>query len=164
MKADATIGGSARWDLASSASISGPHTLTIDWSADTSNPYGEWNAPTIGADVVAITAINGSKIGAKYCDNSFLNPAPWSRWGANGQLIFWNGGWNGSIHLLGNARSICGRRPSPINGTSVILEENAQWLSSGGGSADEPVNSAVTLNGIAHIQLGDPQYGLHQRH
>lgn len=154
MIGDATITGSARWDLANGSTISGAHNLTIDWSADTSNPYGEWNSPIIGSNVLSVTLTNGSKIGAKYCDSSFQNPGTMFNVGPNGQLIFWNGGWNGSLHVYGGAQVYLWTAPAAFNGSNIIFEDNALW-SSTGGSGDEPINSAITFNGVAHFQVGD---------
>ena len=154
MTGDTSFGGSARWDLANGSSIRGAHNLTIDWSADTSNPYGEWNSPTIGSNVVSITLTNGSKIGAKNCDSSFQNPGTMLNVGANAQLIFWSGGWNGSLHVYGGGTVYLWTAPAAFNGSNIILEDNAQWLGWGGSGA-EPINSTVTFNGVAHFLVGD---------
>jgi len=151
---DAVVGGSARWDLANGSSISGPHNLVNDFSADTSNPYAEWNSPTVGSDVVDITFTNGSKLGAKNCDSTFQNPATMTTISPNGQLIFWSGGWNGSIHLYGTATAYLWTAPAAFNGSTIVMEESAQWQSWNPGG-DEPINSAVVLNGVAHFVLGD---------
>jgi hypothetical protein len=44
--------------------------------------------------------------------------------------------------------------PSAFNGSTITLEDNAQWLS-WNNSSDEPINSAMILNGVAHIVVGD---------
>jgi autotransporter-associated beta strand protein len=151
---DATFGGSARWDLASGSQISGAHNLTVDFSADTGGPYGEWNSPVIGSNVLSITLINGSKIGAKNCDSSFQNPGTVLTIDPNGQLVFWNGGWNGSLHVNSGATVYLWTAPSAFNGNTITLEDNAQWLSWNNGS-DEPINSAMILNGVVHMVVGD---------
>lgn len=154
MIGDTVFGGTQRWDLANGSTISGAHNLIIDWSADTSNPYGEWNSPIIGSTVASITLTNGSKIGAKNCDSTFQNPGTMMNVGANGQLIFWNGGWNGSLHVFGGAQVYLWTAPAAFNGSNIIFEDNAVW-SGTGGSGDEPINSAITFNGVAHFQVGD---------
>jgi hypothetical protein len=154
MTGDTMFSGSARWDLANGSKISGAHNLTIDWSADTSNPYGEWNSPIIGSNVLSITLTNGSKIGAKYCDSSFQNPGTILNVGPNAQLIFWNGGWNGSLHVYGGGTVYLWTAPSAFNGSNIVFEDNAQWQASGG-SDTESINSAITFNGVAHFQVGD---------
>ncbi|HZI32889.1 MAG TPA: hypothetical protein VFF11_11145, partial [Candidatus Binatia bacterium] len=148
---DAVFGASARWDLASGSHISGPHKLTIDWSAGSG--YGEWNSPVIGADVAGITLTNGN-LGAKGMDNSFQNPATILTVSTNCQLVFYSGGWNGSLHILGGGQAALLTAPSAFNGSSIVLETGAQWQSYYN-TNDEPINSAITLNGIAHFVLGD---------
>src|SRR5262249_53000966 len=150
MTDDATLGGVARWDLANGSRINGAHNLTLDWSADTNNPYAEWNSPTINSEVLSITLTNGSKLGAKNMDASFQNPATVLNIAPNGQLIFWNGGWNGSIHVYAGAQVYLWSGPSAINASNIILEENAQWYAYGG-SGDVSINSPITLNGVAHF-------------
>jgi Alpha galactosidase C-terminal beta sandwich domain len=151
---DATFGGTARWDLASGSEISGPHNLAIDWSADTNNPYGEWNSVTIGANVLSITLTNGSKLGSKSMDTAFQNPGTMFTVQTNCQLIFWEGGWNGSLHIQGGGIADLWSAPSAFNGSDIVLDDDAQW-SCTGGTNDEPVNSAIMLNGVAHFTLSD---------
>src|SRR5260221_41850 len=62
---DTKFGGSARWDMGNGAQISGPHNLTLDWSAGSG--YGEWTSVTVGSDVVGITLTNGN-FGSKNMD------------------------------------------------------------------------------------------------
>jgi hypothetical protein len=154
MTGDTLFAGGARWDLANGSQINGAHNLTIDWSSDTSNPYGEWNSPVIGASVLSITLTNGSKIGAKNCDSSFQNPGTILNVGPNAQLIFWNGGWNGSLHVYSGGTVYLWTAPAAFNGSNIILEDNALWQASGGSGA-EPINSAIIFNGVAHFQVGD---------
>jgi autotransporter-associated beta strand protein len=149
---DTTFGASSRWDLGAGSQISGGHNLTIDWSAGSG--YGEWNTPTIAANVAGITLTNGN-IGIKYLDTSFSNPGTVFTVSPNCQMTFWNGGFNGSIHLLNNAQAIIYTAPAAFNGSSLILESNALWESYGNTGATTPVNSAIILNGIAHIVIGD---------
>jgi hypothetical protein len=96
---DTKFGASQRWDLASGAQISGPHNLTIDWSAGPD--YGEWNTITIGADVPEILVTNGSALGMKNVDTICQNPATLFSIGSGCQLIFYTGGFNGSIATAG---------------------------------------------------------------
>ena len=150
---DTTFGCTARWDLGSGSQIAGPYYLTIDWN-DTSNPYGEWTTVTIGSTVAGITIAPGSKLGTHNMDSSFQNPSTVVTLSTNSQLIFWNGGWNGSIHVDNGAQVYLWSGPSTIDGSNIILESNAQWETYSG-SGDEPIDSAVTLNGVAHFLLGD---------
>lgn len=154
MAGDSTFGGSARWDLGSGSTLNGPFHLTIDWSTDASNPYGEWNSVTVAANVAGVKLTNGSKLGAKNMDAGFQDPATVLTLGSNSQLIFWSGGWNGSLHVCNGAQVYLWTAPSAINGSTITLDDNAQWLS-WSGSSDEPVNSAIILNGVAHMLIRD---------
>jgi hypothetical protein len=151
---DTVFGGSARWDLASGSEITGPYNLIMDWSADTNNPYAEWNAVTIGANVQSITLTNGSKLGSKSMDTAFQNPGTMFTVQTNCQLVFWEGGWNGSLHIQGGGIVYLWSAPSAFNGSNIILDDSAQWISSGA-TNDEPINSVITLNGVAHFTLSD---------
>jgi hypothetical protein len=148
---DTKFGAADRWDLGAGSEISGPHSVTVDW---TGSGYGEWNTITVGPDVVGVTVTNGN-IGMKFMDTAFQNPATMVTVSPNCQLVFYNGGFNGSIHLLGNAIAYLWTAPSAFNGSSVVLEDNAQWESWGSSGTAEPVNSAITLNGVAHFVIGD---------
>ena len=147
---DSVFGGSARWDF-TGGQITGTHHLTIDWSAGAG--YGEWNTLTIGSTVAGITLTNGS-IGMKFMDTGFQNEATVFTVGTNCQMTFYNGGFNGSIHALSGSQVNIYTAPSAFNGSSLVLESNAQWLSYYD-SSSQPVNSAVTLNGVAHFVMGD---------
>ena len=157
---DTLFGSFARWDLASGSQISGPHYLTLDWSGNTGstggdgNPYGEWSSLTIGADVAGITLTNGSKLGSHSMDTAFQNPSTVITVQNNSQLIFWNGGWNGTIHLLNGGQSFQFGAPGAFNGSTVVMEDGAQWNTYGGGG-DQSINVAITLNGVAHFVMGD---------
>ena len=151
LRGDTKFGAASRWDLGAGSQISGPHSATLDWNG---SGYGEWNTVSVGPDVVGFTVTNGN-IGMKYMDNGFQNPATLFTVSPGDQLIFWNGGFNGSIHLLSGAIAYLWTAPSALNGANVILEDNAQWDSWGSSGTPEPVNSAITLNGVAHFVIGD---------
>ncbi len=153
MVGDTKFGGSARWDLASGSVISGPHYLTIDWSAGAG--YGEWNTISIGPDVAGITLTNAGSIGMKYMDNAFQNPATVFTVGTNGQMTFYNGGFNGSLHLLNGAQLTHETAPAGFYGSNIILESNSIFASYYNTGDTTPVDSAVTLNGLAHFVIGD---------
>jgi hypothetical protein len=168
---DTLFGYPARWDMGGGSQVSGPHYLTLDSSADFSgansggdgNPYCEWSA-NVGADVLGITLTNGiglaltntaiSKLGLHQMDNAFQNPGTVVTVAPNCIVYFWDGGYNGSFHVLNNGQVYLWTAPAAFNGSNVILEDNAQWLS-WNGSGNEPINSAITLNGVAHIVVGD---------
>lgn len=151
---DTVFGSLDRWDLAAGSQISGAHNLTIDWSADTNNPYGEWTTLTIGANVAGITLTNGSKLGSHNMDSAFQNSATVTTVQTNCQLIFWNGGWNGTIHLLGGGQAFQFGAPGAFNGNTVIMENGAVWNTYGGSGA-QSINVPITLNGVARFVLGD---------
>ncbi|HXI70984.1 MAG TPA: LamG-like jellyroll fold domain-containing protein [Verrucomicrobiae bacterium] len=157
---DTVFGSFARWDLAGGSQISGPHFLTLDWSGNTGstggdgNTYGEWTSVTIGANVAGITLTNGSKLGSHSMETAFQNPGTVTTVQTNSQLIFWNGGWNGTIHLLNGGQSYQFGAPGAFNGSTVVMENGAQWYAYGGGG-DQSINVAITLNGVAHFLIGD---------
>jgi autotransporter-associated beta strand protein len=150
---DTTFGGSARWDLAAGSQISGPHYLTIDWSAGAG--YGEWNTITVGATVAGITLTNASSIGMKFMDAAFQNPATVFTVWTNGQMTFYNGGFNGSLHLLSGAQVVHETAPAGFYGSNIILENNSSFISYYNTGDTTPVDSAITLNGVAHFVIGD---------
>ena len=150
LNGDSVFGGSARWDF-NGGEITGAHNVTVDWSAGAG--YGEWNSLSIGSTVAGITLTNGS-MGIKFLDTAFQNPTTVFTVSPNSQMIFYNGGFNGSIHALANSQVNIYTAPSAFNGASIILESNAQWLSYYN-SGDQPINSAITLNGVAHFIMGD---------
>ena len=153
MAGDTTFGCTARWDLGAGSQISGPYNLTISW-ADTNNPYGEWTSVTIGSNVAGINLTSGSKLGSHNMDSGFQNPATVITVQTNCQLIFWNGGWNGTIHLLGGGQAFQFGDPGAFNGYNVIMENGAVWNTYGGSGA-QSINVPITLNGVARFVLGD---------
>ncbi|HTL72555.1 MAG TPA: autotransporter-associated beta strand repeat-containing protein [bacterium] len=150
---DAVFGASSRWDLATGSQISGAHNLTIDWSAGAG--YGEWNSVSIGTNVAGITLTNGN-IGMKSMDTAFQNSATVFTVSPNNEMVFWNGGFNGSLNLLSGSQLTIYSSPTgwTFNGSTITFENGARLLTYGN-SGNEPINSAITLNGIAHIRLGD---------
>jgi hypothetical protein len=151
MTGDTKFGASARWDLATGSQISGAYNLTIDWSGGAG--YGEWNSVAVAANVAGIALTNGN-LGIKYMDTGFQNPGTVFTVSTNCQLQFYNGGWNGSLHVLTGGFVYLWSAPSPFNGSNIVLENGAQWQSYYN-SGVEPINSAITLNGIARFVLGD---------
>jgi alpha-galactosidase len=152
---DTKFGEAARWDLATGSEISGAHNLTVDWSADPGdNYYSQWNTVTIGANVSGIILTNESNLGMVYMDTSCQNPGTVFTIGANCQMIFYDGGFNGSIHILDGGQAYLWAAPAALNGSNIILENGAMWESWFGSTA-EPINSAVTFNGVAHFVLAD---------
>ncbi len=150
MTGDTTFGGSARWDLGSGSSISGAHNLTLDWSAGSG--YGEWNTVTIGTNVAGITLNNGN-LGLKYMDTSFQNPGVVLTVSSGHQAIMWNGGYNGSFHIM-NGSQLVVYSDGLLNGSSIVFEDGTEWDDYGGGT-DEPINNAITFNGNTRIVIGN---------
>jgi fibronectin-binding autotransporter adhesin len=74
---------------------------------------------------------------------------------AGSQMIFYNGGFNGSIHGLSGSTVYIYTAPAAFNGQSLVFENGAQWVSYYNSGANTPINSAVTLNGVAHFVIGD---------
>ena len=152
MAGDTKFGGSARWDLGAGSRLSGAHNLTIDWSGGAN--YGEWNTVTVAANVSSISLTAGN-FGMKNMDAGFEDPATVFTVGATSEVSFWSGGYNGSFHVLGGGRVDLWTAPAAFNGSRVTLEDGAMWYSWGGNPGDEPINSAMTLNGVAHFLIGD---------
>jgi hypothetical protein len=148
---DTTFGGSQRWDLGVGSTISGPHNLTLLRSATGS--YGEWDTVSIGADVNQIELIGGN-MGLKNMDTSFANPATMFIVGTNCEVTFWNGGWNGSMHVRSTGRVNLWTAPAAFSGSNLILEDDSRWYA-WSGSSPQTYSFAVTLNGVAHLLIGD---------
>ena len=152
---DTKFGGTARWDLGSGSQITGAHNLIIDWSPDTGNPYGEWTSLTIGSDVAGITLTNKTHLGSHNNTTAFQNSGTVFTIGTNAILYVWDG-WNGSLHVL-NGGQLDIEYPAgvpPFNGSTITFENNAQFLNYNN-SGNELVNSAIILNGVAHLLNGD---------
>ena len=56
--------------------------------------------------------------------------------------------------FLTAVRSLQFGAPGAFNGSTVIMEDGAQWDTYGGGG-DQSINAAITLNGVAHFVVGD---------
>jgi fibronectin-binding autotransporter adhesin len=160
---DTKFGETARWDLATGSQINGAHNLTLDLSADPNdNFYSQWNTVTIGANLSGIIVTNGSGIatnmsnlGMSFMDTSCQNPGTVFTISTNCEMIFYNGGFNGSIHVLSGGIVYIFTAPAPFKGSNLIFENGAQWIDYGNTGANTPINSAVTLNGVAHFGVGD---------
>jgi autotransporter-associated beta strand protein len=158
---DTKFGGANRWDLASGSQISGAHNLTLDLSSDADSHYAQWNSVTIGANVASIVVTNTSPgsvtnaLGMTGMDAAFQNPGTVLTLCTNCQLVFYGGGINGSIHLLGGAQIYHYTAPAGFNGSSMVFENGSALISYYNSGATTPVNSAITLNGVAHFVIGD---------
>jgi hypothetical protein len=171
---DASFGGSTRWDLASGSQISGPHSLTVDWSH--AGGYGQWNGVTIGANVPQITLTNASSLGMTSMDTSCQNPATLFNISTNGALTLYSGGFNGSLNLYNGVQMIDYNGNTTLGGSTIHLYSGVTMYLYGAGiamtgnnlifedgatiqtyynSGNNPINNQVTFNGVAHLVLGD---------
>ncbi len=156
---DALFGGSARWDFSSGSQISGPHNLTLDWSGGAG--YSQWNTVSVGPDVIGVFVTNGinpsssSTLGMSYDSAICQNPATLFTIAPGCTLTFYNGGFNGSIHGLSGSTVYIYTAPAAFTGSNLILENGAAWISYYNAGATTPIDSAVTLNGVAHFVIGD---------
>jgi hypothetical protein len=155
---DTLFAGTARWDLATGSLISGPYNLTVDWSANSQNNYyGQWNTVTLGADVLNVFVTNGidpssaSNLGMVGDDTICQNPETLFTVAGGCAMLFYGGGFNGNIHALSGSTIYLWSAPSVFTGNTVTLENSAGWQSTGSSSTTEPVNSAMVLNGVAHV-------------
>jgi len=148
---DAVLGGSSRWDLTSGSSVSGPYKVTLRRSA--SGGYGEWDSVSVSNNVTEIELAVGS-LGLKNMSASFANPATMLTVNTNCEVTFWSGGINGSMHVRTNGRVNLWNGPAPILGSTLTLDEGALWYA-WSGSGPQTYGCAVTLNGVAHLLIGD---------
>ncbi len=159
---DSKFAGSSRWDLASGSQITGPHAVTLDMSAAFGDNYfSQWNSVILGANVSGVVVTNGSGIatnksvlGFSGMDTSCQNPGTVFTVAQNGQIVFFNGGFNGSIHVLNGGDVQLLPANVALTGTSLTLDGGSTWETFFN-SGTNLVSSAVTLNGVAHFLVGD---------
>jgi hypothetical protein len=149
---DTTFGGSARWDLGSSQ-ISGAHKVTVNWS--TSGGYGEWNTVAIATSVGDIELATG-KLGVKSMGTTFGNPTSNFIVDSGTELDFWSGdsGYTKNFHVLTNGAMQLLQGVTNFNG-NLTLENGANFNAFYANSGNYNVTGPVTLNGVAHIGLGE---------
>lgn len=175
MAGNSTLGGSARWDLASGSQITGPYDLTVDWSGGAG--YGQWNSVTIGANVPQITVTNAGTLGFTGMDSSCQNPATvLDISSTNSQVTIYSGGFNGNvnvesgaemtlasgnqtlesgtIHIYSGGTLYLDYQGNTLTGNNLILENGAS-LQTFYNNGVESIENQVTLNGVAHFVLGD---------
>lgn len=146
-------GGTGRWDLGNGSSLAGPHKLSIVRAGN--GGYAEWDSVNVGAEVGDIELVVG-KLGIKNMSTSFGSPASTFIVDGNSEFDFWSGGCSRSIRVLNNGLLQIFSAPSAFN-ANLTLEDGAR-LSAFWGSGTQPMNGAVTLNGIAHLVLGDANF------
>jgi hypothetical protein len=156
---DTTFGGSARWDFGG-GSISGPHKVTVNWTTtniayNAANNYGEWNTVTIATNVGDFEVATG-KLGIKNMGTTFGNPAANFTVDSGTELDFWTGdsGYAKNFHVLTNGTMQLLTAIANFNG-GMTLENGANFNAFFSGSGNYVVTGPVTLNGVAHIGLGE---------
>jgi autotransporter-associated beta strand protein len=147
---DTTFGGSTRWDLASGSKVGGPYKLTIRRSD--SGGYGEWDGVTVSNNVGDVELSVG-KLGLKNMSSSFGNPASALIVKDGCEVDFYTGGCNRTMRISSNAQMKVIWNSTATFAGSLVLDEAANLGSFWGGVAT--FNSPVTLNGVAHIYIGD---------
>jgi hypothetical protein len=159
---DTTFGGSARWDF-TGGSISGPHKVTVNWTTtnvvyNTANNYGEWNTVTIATNVGNIELATG-KLGIKNMGTIFGSPASTVTVDSGTELDFWTGdsGYAKNFHVLTNGAMQLLTGFANFNG-NITLENGANFNAFYSGSGNYTVTGPVTLNGVAHIGLGESNF------
>ena len=174
LTANTLFSGSQRWDMASGSTISGPYSLTLDWSHD--GGYGQWNSITIGANVLQVSVTNSTTLGMTGMDTSCLNTGTLFNIGTNGQLVLYSGGFNGSFNLYNGAQLVDYNGNVVLGGSSLHVYSGATMYLYGAGisltgtnltfedgaamqtyynGGNNPINNQVTFNGVAHFVLGD---------
>lgn len=157
---DTSFSGANRWDLDNGSQISGPHNLVVDWTPDADSHYAQWNSISIG-NVLGITVTNTdpatvtNALGMTGMDSSFQNPATVLTVDTNCELVFYGGGFNGSLHLMGGAQMYHYTAPAGFYGSTIVMEGGASFFSYYNSGQTTPIDSAVTLNGIVHFVTGD---------
>jgi hypothetical protein len=151
---DTTFGCTNRWDL-NGGSISGPHKITINWNDPSNSLYGQWTGVTIATNVGDIEVAAGS-LGILNMGTTFGNPVGNVIIDTGAAVDFYAGdpGYaknfdvktNGSIQLLAGTTSFNG---------NVTLENGGNFNAFSSSSGNYNVSGPVTLNGVAHILVGE---------
>ena len=145
-----TFGGSARWDF-DGGSLSGPYNVTVNWA---SGGYGEWNSVAIATNVGDIELANGS-LGIKNMGATFGNPAASFLVDPGTTLDFWTGdaGYAKNFHVFTNGTLQMLANFTNFNGNLTF--ENGAQFETYYGSGNQTMAGTVTLNGMAHLVIGD---------
>jgi hypothetical protein len=149
-----TFGCANRWDL-NGGSISGPYKITINWNDPGDSGYGQWTGVTIATNVGDIEVAAGS-LGILNMGTTFGNPAGNVIIDTGAAVDFYAGdpGYaknfdvktNGSIQLLAGTTGFNG---------NVTLENGGNFNAFSSSSGNYNVNGPITLNGVAHILVGE---------
>ncbi len=151
-----TFGGTGRWDLGNGSAINGPFKVTINRA---SGVYGEWDTVALATNVGDIE-IDGGKLGLKGMGNSIGNSNTTIIVGSGTELDFYdsnfgaNSGYNKNIHVLNNGTFQVLTGNNSFLNANVTLEDSAHG-NMFNGSGSQTMNGTYTLNGIAHLLIGD---------
>lgn len=155
---DATIGCTPGniWGLNGGSTVSGNHKLTIKWGG--SGDYTEWNGVKFATNLGDIELANG-KLGIKNMGSNFGNPASTVTVDAGTELDFWtsdfgSNGYAKNYHIFGTYQVLT----SFTNLSSSYTLENGCQVTLAYASGNVPLTGTVTLNGVAHLLLGDANY------
>lgn len=156
---DTTFGGNTRWDLGSPAILStegNNYNLTVTSS---NAVYFEWDNVVIDTNLGNIDVYgSGTTLGIKGCGESIGNPTNTITVHVGAGLDFWgettnNGGYAKNIYVQTNATVQLRQTVTPF-GANIALD-------AGGGlgifdnNAQKNLTGGITLNGLAHFQVGD---------
>lgn len=152
---DATIGCAPGtiWGLNAGSIVSGNHKLTIKWGS--SGDYTEWNGVIFATNSGDMELANG-KLGIKNMGSNFGNPTNTFTVDAGTELDFWTSdfGYAKNYHVFGKYQILAGF--TTLN-ASFTLENGCQFTGIFG-SGNETITGPITLNGVAHLVLGDGNF------
>src|SRR6202012_4826581 len=154
---DATIGCQAGnvwgFNTGSGATISGPHKLTINWGG--AGDYTEWNGIIFATNSGDFELARG-KLGIKNMGQNFGPATNTFTVDAGAELDFWTPdfGYSKNYHVFGLYQILAGF--TTLN-ASYTLENGCQFTGIFGGGT-QTITGPFTLNGVAHLQLGDGNF------
>lgn len=155
LSGDTTVGcaSGAVWGLQGGSTISGNHKLTVKWGD--SGDYTEWNNVTLANSLGDIELANG-KLGIKNMGSNFGSPNSTFTVDAGTELDFWTSdfGYAKNYHVFGKYQILAGFTTLNAN---YILEDGSQFTGLYG-SGDQTITGTFTLNGVAHLVLGDGNF------
>jgi hypothetical protein len=155
---DTTFGGTKRWDLNSGSTISGSHKITLNWNDPADGSYAQWSGVAIASNVGDIELAAG-KLGLNNMGTTFGNPAGNFLIDSGTEIDFYAGdpGYVKNFHVFTNGLIQFPSSFTTFSG-NFTLENGARLTAYSGSGANRTFNGTVTLNGIAHIVLGDVNY------
>ena len=152
---DATIGCASGniWGLHAGSTVGGNHKLTIKWGGG--GDYTEWDGVKFATNLGDIELANG-KLGIKNMGGNFGNPASTFTVDAGAELDFWTSdfGYAKNYHVFGAYQILAGFTTLNANYT---LEDGCKFAGIYG-SGNQTITGTFTLNGVAHLMLGDGDF------